>query len=122
MDRSRQFPEELSYDVKHHGPTRMGHTWLHVSAIHPKHGEIGLLSALAKSADPNIPEGQIGSVSVLPVHQRKGVATAMAKRAEQELGIPLSHSEARTSDGDAWAKAFGGYMPPMPPREDNTNG
>jgi len=114
-ERGRQFPDELSYDVKPVGPNRRGHTWLHVSAVHPKHGELGLLTALAESGDPDIPKGQIGSVSVMPDHQRKGVATAMAKRAEQELGINLSHSEARSDDGEAWAKAFGGTMPP---RED----
>ena len=115
MDRGQQFPDELSYDLKHVGPNRRGHTWLHVSAIHPKHGELGLLTALSKSGDPDIPVGRIGSVSVMPEHQRKGIATAMARQAEQELGIRLSHSEARSNDGEAWAKAFGGVMPP---RED----
>jgi len=116
-ERGQQFPEELSMSSRLVGPNRRGHTFLRVTATHPEHGDIGTMAVLHESADPEFADqqGYISGMHVDPDHQRKGVATAMARYATEELGVPLVHSETRTESGDAWAKSWGG---PMPPRQD----
>ncbi len=56
-------------------------------------------------------DGEIVHVEVLPVWQRKGVATRMLRAAEEisrDNGWPApGHSTTRTRDGDAWARSLG---------------
>jgi GNAT superfamily N-acetyltransferase len=61
-------------------------------------------------------EGTIFSVQVAPHLQRQGVATAMwhharALAAERPDIVPPKHSQIRSGQGDAWARAVGGELP-----------
>lgn len=61
--------------------------------------------------------GEINDIRVAPEHQRKGVATAMYRMAQQLSGeygvLPPKHSDDRSDQGDAWARAVGGEVPPQ---------
>lgn len=60
---------------------------------------------------------QIEGLDVDNAHQRKGLATAMFKWGQEMRPAP-KHSNDRTDQGDAWAKAMGGKIPrrlPQPP-------
>lgn len=63
--------------------------------------------------------GEIANVEVASRTRRQGLATAMyrfandiAESSEGRIPAP-EHSEARTKAGDAWARAVGGYLPPI---------
>lgn len=62
--------------------------------------------------------GIIYDISVLPKHQRKGVATAMWDLAHSiHQAMPDKypkpvHSPIRSDDGEEWAKKVGGDIPP----------
>jgi GNAT superfamily N-acetyltransferase len=93
----KQFVSQLKMDVnKHEGV---------IVAYHPVESMVGELSWYE-------PHGTIGSVEVDPNHRRRGVATAMLRHAEKVRGKPLIHSQDRTEEGDAWAHAVGGHVPP----------
>lgn len=55
-------------------------------------------------------DGMVGGIGVEEGLRRKGVATAMWRRAEKANWKP-KHSPARTPDGDAWARTVGGPLP-----------
>jgi GNAT superfamily N-acetyltransferase len=59
----------------------------------------------------------VSNVDVDPLHQRKGVATAMwnmgIELKKQDKSIPtIKHSQDRTEAGDDWAKKVGRYYHP----------
>ena len=55
--------------------------------------------------------GDIEKLWVATSFRRQGIATAMW-RLSQTFEMPAKHSEWRTNDGDAWARAIGGELPP----------
>lgn len=61
--------------------------------------------------------GKIGVVAVGRKFRRQGVATKMWNHA-QTFDVPPQHSPNRTSSGNAWAHAVGGYVPNL--KEDPT--
>jgi len=69
--------------------------------------------------------GQILDVRVAKEHRRQGVATAMYRMATQlagERGVAApKHSNDRSDQGDAWAKAVGGRLPKRIRLEDFPN-
>lgn len=63
-------------------------------------------------------EGEITGVYVPKRLRRRGIATAMFKIAHEvaegmEDMNPPEHAADRTPEGDAWAKAVGGVIPPL---------
>jgi ribosomal protein S18 acetylase RimI-like enzyme len=56
-------------------------------------------------------DGYIYGIGVVEAMRRKGIATGMYRHA-QNRGIPLQHSQARTADGEAWARSLGERLPP----------
>ena len=72
-----------------------------------------------KTPFPDEETGRIENVEVSSEERRKGVATSMyemaRKLAQESRGaIPYpEHSPARTATGDKWARAVGGYVPPL---------
>jgi GNAT superfamily N-acetyltransferase len=62
-------------------------------------------------------DDEIKDVYVAKEHRRKGIAKAMyhlAFKLSSEYNVyPPEHSESRSPEGDAWAKAVGGYVPPL---------
>jgi GNAT superfamily N-acetyltransferase len=64
--------------------------------------------------------GPINYVGVIPEYRRRGVATAMyqlghqlAREYSDRVNSGPEHSRDRTPEGDAWAKAVGGWLPPI---------
>jgi hypothetical protein len=58
--------------------------------------------------------GYVSGVSVPEQLRRRGIATALWRYAEATEGIPMPlHSQTRTEDGDAWARAIGGPLPKL---------
>jgi len=83
-----------------HNPGVYGETL--VLANHPDHGVIGhMLIGAFKN---------IRNIAVDPAHQRKGVATGMWNYAHAQ-GLEPEHSDIRTDEGNAWAKATKAPMP-----------
>jgi hypothetical protein len=85
--------------------------------------EQGGHSIVAKKEDKPIGEMRwekglgVSNVDVDPLHQRKGVATAMwnmgIELKKQDKSIPtIKHSQDRTEEGDSWAKKVGRYYHP----------
>jgi hypothetical protein len=63
--------------------------------------------------------GPIQDINVKSEHRRKGIASAMYRMGHQlatdypdRVNSGPTHSMDRTPDGDAWAKAVGGFLPP----------
>jgi len=79
--------------------------WNAIEAHHPDEGKVGHLIWH--------PEGEIQDVQVSEPHRRKGVATGMYEHAKRLKVKPPEHSEFRTEEGDAWARAVGGHIPEM---------
>ena len=73
-----------------------------ITAHHPEKGEVGFMGL--------DPDGTLNLAQVQPSHQRKGLATAMWDHAKS-LGINPQHSNVRSREGDAWAKATGDPVP-----------
>jgi len=101
--RGKQFPYTYSYKTV---PNSSGLETHHaVIAHHSQDGEVGHLQWH--------PEGEIQDVHVDETHRRKGVATGMLRYAEG-LGVAKpKHSELRSEEGDAWARAVGGHIPEL---------
>jgi ribosomal protein S18 acetylase RimI-like enzyme len=61
------------------------------------------------------PSGELYYIKVPVEYRRQGLATRLWESAQvvaRESGLPpLTHSEYRTNDGDAWAQAVGGVLP-----------
>lgn len=62
--------------------------------------------------------GEIVGLYVAPGFRRKGIATKLYSKADDYYYDPpnekwVKHSEHRTKAGDAWAKAVGGFKPPL---------
>jgi ribosomal protein S18 acetylase RimI-like enzyme len=61
------------------------------------------------------PSGELYYIKVPAEYRRQGLATRLWESAQvvaRESGLPpLTHSEYRTNDGDAWAQAVGGVLP-----------
>jgi hypothetical protein len=85
-----------------------------VRAFHPDTGEqMGKLSFYGKDA---ITPGEIDKIEVTEKFRRQGVATGLLEEARRlsavDENVPyVVHSKSRTSDGDAWAKSTGDYLP-----------
>jgi len=61
-------------------------------------------------------DGVIDVIWVTPGRRREGIATLMYRFAQNSFDIPeVKHSPYRTSIGDLWANAVGGYVPPRIP-------
>ena len=75
-----------------------------VNAVRPGGGQAGALSWL--------PDGRIGDVHVTEQEQRKGVASEMLRQAQKATGGKVRHHAARTDDGEGFARATGGKVPP----------
>ena len=60
----------------------------------------------------DIGTGDIQNLEVHPRHQRKGIATAMWKYAQDISNHNVGHSPVRTDEGDKWAQSVGGDIPP----------
>lgn len=56
--------------------------------------------------------GEIEKLWVMPEHRRKGIATQLWNEACKSKVHP-THSQWRTSDGEAWAQTIGGFLPPQ---------
>ena len=53
-------------------------------------------------------KGEVKDVWVDPEHRRKGIATALYRKAKQ---LGMVHSTHRTDSGEAWAKSTDDYFP-----------
>jgi len=78
------------------------------------HSTVGFLEWQGSSTDNY---NHIQAVYVRPDMQRKGIATKMWKHAHHiseqfESIAPPRHAPTRTNEGDAWARAVGGDIPP----------
>lgn len=103
MKRGKQFPYTYHYQTV---PSSNGLETHHaVIASHPEEGQIGHLVWH--------PEGEIQDVHVNEPHRRKGVATGMFDYAKKLKVKAPEHSELRSEEGDAWARAVGGNIPEM---------
>ncbi len=59
-------------------------------------------------------DGEINSIYVYEAYRRRGLATQLFMFAQETEGIPSPlHSQYRSSEGDAWAKAVGGNLPTL---------
>ena len=83
-------------------PERPDNT-IEIEAHHPDHGQIGRLGLVNDM--PGIGR-QVGTVSVNPEFQRKGIAAAMWKYAKDNNFNPV-HSTNQSKSGKAWAEAVG---------------
>lgn len=52
--------------------------------------------------------GEVNDVWVHPDYRRKGIASAMYRKATQ---LGMTHSTMRTDEGEAWAKSTPDYFP-----------
>lgn len=64
--------------------------------------------------------GEIKDIFVEKPYRRQGLASELFRRAHHmstqfDDVVPPRHSEHRTEEGDAWAKAVGGEVPPLTP-------
>lgn len=82
-----------------------------IKATHQGEG-VGELSWADHRGSPSrdLSPHEVGSVTVDPGHQRKGVATRMWGMA-QDIDPDVSHSSDKSPDGRKWAKAVGGPDP-----------
>lgn len=87
------------------GVTRRG---LSVIAEHPKYGQVGEM-ALRPDVDPITKGREVYDVNA--VFPRSGIGRGLWNHA-QEAGLEPRHSPTRTDQGDAWAHAVGGRVPP----------
>lgn len=57
-------------------------------------------------------DGVIQSIWVHEDYRRRGIATKLYREARKRASGSIRHSSYRTQEGDDWAKAVGGYLPP----------
>ena len=70
-----------------------------VEAYKGKHGPVGFIEWDANS-------GEVKDIRVAPEHQRKGLATALWKEANNSGLIKPVHSQALSEQGAAWKKSL----------------
>lgn len=117
----RQFGLPADYTMKNHQVSNGLHVitvhhpsdYLPVASMHFAHygpdpiidiGADGKHREIPGNTHPN--DGVIAGIQVDPAHQRKGIATAMFKRAK-EINPNVHHNTDLSRSGRAWAKAVG---------------